>query len=528
MSSTTTPRVWKIGSSIELGSTASINNTVRATTTTHSNDTVPGWRINTGVEGATYIAAKPQAISITSRLATLAKKPLPKESGARRSRIAEEEKDNGPQAPAWSTQELAGVMKARAAKPESVKGPRVLSAKHQERLARYPNISLAGTGLDMRKATTMPLTKMEYDHLTQALNRHEWFLNEEKFDFKNASHREKMLAFVGLKTDTWKTYQSHWGIMKARGYALTLSGARRYCSDHRHEIAGASAQSWIFAGQTHERISTMSGCHAVSKLIMWGSINSDDLPTGLPVGDIGHEELIELITQTNLPRSVCDGLVLQQAAGLRCARAGSLRHLQMRVVHSPGGHGLEQFRISLPRDKGARGRDNKFVHHYTDPYWNEYLQSLFMDATERYEATPLDRRDPLGEVLVLGYEGSAHNPLIKKAAKELGWPAELRWSTHAGKYGAAVEAGKAAAKDGCSAQEIADLIRKRTGHLSLGMARKYSEDRADKVQRGKAHLWLAQWIKNPEDQTLPYEDFLEQELNHILRNKRRIVSGVER
>ena len=52
-------------------------------------------------------------------------------------------------------------------------------------------------------------------------------------------------------------------------------------------------------------------------------------------------------------------------------------------------------------------------------------------------------------------------------------------------------------------------------------ARKYSESRELKVQRGKIHgSWIDQWINNAKDQTCPYENFVEEKLERIARRRR--------
>ena len=416
---------------------------------------------------------------------------------------------------------LKEILASRAEKPQVAKGPRILKQQMQDKLKLYHNMSFAGTEMDRRKATTLPLNLREYGKVRGAINRHEWFLQEENFDFEDPDHKAKMLAFCGLALGSWESYSSHWRTMKGCGYPLTPKGVAQYVAANQTEITAASSKSWFVAVEYYNDIMSGEYGKAMRSHLVKGCEQSDSLPTSLPTGDLGHDELIQLITKTDLPRHICDGLVMQQASGLRCMRAAALRQKHIQVVLTPDGTDIAHFRVSLPRDKGSKAGDAKYVHHHTDPFWNEYLRVLWEDAVVREAETPIELQDQDGAMFVYGYKGSAHNETLKKYAAKLGWSPHLKWTTHAGKYGAAVEAAKEAHAQGKSAQEVCDMIRDRTGHLTVSMARKYSESRELKVQRGKIHgSWIDQWINNAKDQTCPYENFVEEKLERIARRRR--------
>lgn len=443
------------------------------------------------------------------------------ESGVRRKRTEDEnESDN-------SDDEMAELLAERDAKA----GPRTTSAmlkgslrqkviKYSE--GKYP-MSFAGTeGLDKDKALHFALTLDQHYRISTAVRRHEWYLNEEKFDFGNEADQIMMQQFDGLAPKTWNSYRSHWRLLKQRGFKITLPDLNRYFVIFKKEISGHSMRSWISAVKYYSIVRYNLKPEAVEdiqcKYMEKGKIRNENpfQAKRKPTGDLDVEQIKEIITKTDAPRHVCDGLVLSHAAGLRTMRVSALRHKQVRIVYEPNGEEIACFCITLPRDKAdPRNSEKRFEQHFTNPYWNRYLQKLWTIAVSEYEKTPVEKRNPNGAVFVEGWKGASHNSDINKYAKELGWDENCSWTTHSGKYGAAVEAGRRAAAQGKSAQEIADLIKATTGHLTYAMVKKYSEPRQLKSIRGAAKAWLDQWVKDKADQTLPFEEFL----NHGLKAK---------
>lgn len=414
---------------------------------------------------------------------------------------------------------LEKVLAARETKEKPSKTSCLLAGKLRELVIRYTQpphpMSFAGTELTATLALTFPLTLMQRESVRVAVARHEWFINVEKFNFNNIEHRQMMMQFESIKPGTWTTYSSHWRRMMARGYRVNINALHEYMVNFRSEMGGHSMQSWISAVKLYSMIRYGEKPTELedvkSSLLMRGQIRSENmyLAKRRPTGDLDVEQIIDVITRTDAPRHICDGLVLSHATGLRTMRVSDLRHKQVKVVYAPNGQDIACFCITLPRDKtNPANRDKMFVQHYTNPVWNFYMKTLWEEAVKAYDRTPIEKRSPEGAVFIEGWRGSRHNAELKKYAAELGWDPNLNWTTHSGKYGAAVEAGRRAAEEGKSAQEVANIIKATTGHLSYAMVAKYCEKREIKSVRGEAKAWLEQWIRDKADQTLPYEDFI--------------------
>ena len=471
-------------------------------------------------------------------------------SGARRERTGNKSSKDGPPRPANPAMaariishlkdgssddeedaeaEMENLLATRAGKSDVKKGPQPLPDHLRRKVLKYgQEMSFASTELTRDMALRINLSLKQREDVRTAIKRHEWYLFEEKFDFRNPLHRQMMLQFNGIKTATFRSYYSHWNQLRKKGYSLTMPDIHRFLTNHHMDMAALSGQTWISAVKCYLtiRMGVVSSRleDQRSKFLLRGAVLSQVLRThNKPTGSLERKQLIELIN-TDLPKHIGDGLVIEIASGLRCMRVSSVRHNEVRVVYDSRQE-LVCFCICLPRDKvsGLRA-DNRFVYHYTDPYWNEYILLLLQEATAEYEATPIAKRDPRGAVLVPGWSGSGHNTIINKYAQALGWDENLNWTTHSGKYGAAVEAGKRAACQGRSAQEVVDIIKATTGHLSTWMVSKYSEGHAMKKRRGEHRAWLAQWVKGKPDQTMPALDYLEHELKVKLKVKARAMN----
>jgi hypothetical protein len=403
-------------------------------------------------------------------------------------------------------------------------------AHHEDYLKQHKNqIMFHGTEITLEQALGSNLSLHEVRMVTSVIRRHQFFLETLKLDPSKPRDHLKMLQHCALKPTTWDTYSSHWRQILESGRPLTSQGFTEYMIANVQNINQPSIPSWFNAITHFIRVDKMEdeiqALGYMKKAFLQGKLADLARAVGpKPCGDLSNEDLEKMLEMKEVAPSTKAGMIVQQAFAERAGRVADIRHFQITPRKDLNGV-LQYYVLRVLRKKVPVNSTvgSAYEEHQSNPQWNAYLTRLIKQAQERYERTPIEQRDVRGELLVPGWKGSGENKTVKEVAARLGLSKEMRWSTHASKYGGVCEAMKKAAELGMDASNAVKFVQQHSAHKTAAMTVKYGQPREEKVAGlpVSTKRFSVAWAKNiaARDPTTPLQDEQQRGMNYMIRNR---------